>query len=105
MLQTHTQAPIPDLDGTGLAIGIIVARYNWHITGALLHLAREQLLSLGVAPEDIAVTYTPGSYELATTAQAMLTGRHYDVLICFGCVMKGETRHDVDVSDTAAQGI
>ena len=35
----------------------------------------------------------------------MLTGGSYDALICFGCVMKGETRHDVVVSDAAAQGI
>jgi len=102
-MQTTTQPPVPELDGTGLTIGIVVARYNWHITGAMLQLAQEELRSLGV--EDIHVVSTPGSYELATTARAMLTGASYDALICFGCVMKGETRHDVLVSDAAAQGI
>jgi len=34
-----------------------------------------------------------------------LQGGTYDALICFGCVMRGETRHDVVVSDAAAQGI
>jgi 6,7-dimethyl-8-ribityllumazine synthase len=38
-------------------------------------------------------------------ASAMLTGKHYDALICFGCLMKGETRHDVVLGDAAAQGI
>jgi len=84
---------------------MVVARYNWHITGALLQLAQEELLHLGVAPEDIHVVYTPGSYELATAASAMLTDKIYDALICVGCVMKGKTRHDVVVSDAAAQGI
>lgn len=102
-MQTATQPPVPELDGTGLRIGIVVARYNWHITGAMLQLAQEELRCLGV--EDIRVVSTPGSYELATTAKAMLTGDAYDALICFGCVMKGETRHDVVVSDAAAQGI
>jgi 6,7-dimethyl-8-ribityllumazine synthase len=102
-MQTATQPPVPELDGTGLRIGIVVARYNWHITGAMLQLAQEELRGLGV--EDIHVVSTPGSYELATTAKAMLTGASYDALICLGCVMKGETRHDVLVSDAAAYGI
>ena len=105
MIQITTQPPAPELDGTGLTIGIVVARYNWHITGVMLQLAQEELRGLGVALEDIHVVTTPGSYELATTARAMLTGGSYDALICFGCVMKGETRHDVVVSDAAAQGI
>jgi len=105
MTQTAIQPPAPELDGTGLVIGIVVARYNWHITGVMLQLAQEELRCLGVALDAIHVVYTPGSYELATTARAMLTGGAYDALICFGCVMKGETRHDVVVSDAAAQGI
>jgi len=99
------QPPVPELDGKDLTIGIVVARYNWQITGAMLQVAQEELLQLGVAPDAIQVVYTPGSYELATAASAMLTGKRYDTLICFGCVMKGETRHDILVSDAAAQGI
>src|SRR5260370_4292567 len=95
----------PQLDGSGLTIGLVVARYNWSITGGLLEQAREELLQLHVDERDIHIVYGPGSYELATTARAMLTGASYDALICFGCVMKGETRHDVVVSDAAAQGI
>ena len=102
-MQRATHLPVPELDGTGLKIGIVVARYNWSITGAMLQLAQEELRDL--RGEDIHVVSTPGSYELATTAKAMLTGDAYDALICFGCVMKGETRHDVVVSDAAAQGI
>lgn len=93
------------LDGAGLTIGLVVARYNWSVTGAVLALSRQELLNLGVAAEAIHVVYVPGSYELATIAQAMLTHGAYDALICIGCVMKGETRHDVVVEDAAAQGI
>src|SRR5579859_2247406 len=105
MTTEDTTSPAPQLDGTGLTIGIIVARYNWNITGAMLHLARTELHQLGVARENIHIAYAPGSYELAIVAQSMLIGGHYDALICFGCVMKGKTRHDVVVSDAAAQGI
>lgn len=105
MMQQNTQSPMPELDGRGLTIGIVVARYNWHITGAMLQLAQETLLSMEVALEDMHVVYTPGSYELASTASAMLSKDIYDAVICFGCVMKGETRHNVVVSDAAAHGI
>lgn len=94
-----------NLDGRGLRIGIIIARYNWHITGVMLALAQETLVSLGVAPENIHVVGVPGSFELAIMAQAVLAHDNYDALICFGCVMKGATRHDVVVSDAVAQGI
>lgn len=100
---TISAPPEPQLDGRGLTIGIVVSRYNWPITGALLQLAREELLCLNV--DDIHIVSVPGAYELPSAAQAMLRGGHYDALICLGCVMKGETRHDVVVSDAAAQGI
>jgi 6,7-dimethyl-8-ribityllumazine synthase len=65
------QPPLPELDGRGLTIGIVVARYHWHITGSMLKLAQEVLLSLGVAEENMPIISTPGSYELATAAQAL----------------------------------
>ena len=103
---TLSAPPEPHLDGSRLTIGIIVARYNWTITGMLLQQAQEELLRLHVTDERMPVVYVPGAYELASAAQAMLlSNKHYNALICFGCVMRGETRHDVVVSDAAAQGI
>ncbi|QBD83116.1 6,7-dimethyl-8-ribityllumazine synthase [Ktedonosporobacter rubrisoli] len=103
------QAPLqfsePALDGSGLKIGMIVARYNSHVTAAMLKLAQDELLRLQVATDDISIISVPGSYELPAAAQAMLHDRNYDAIICFGCVMKGETRHDVLVGDAAAQGL
>jgi 6,7-dimethyl-8-ribityllumazine synthase len=97
--------PEPELDGSGLSIGIVVSRYHPAITGALLDEARQELQRLHVAHENIHVVYVPGTFELALAAQALLRGGSYDALICLGCVMHGETRHDVVVSDAAAQGI
>lgn len=97
--------PESHLDGSGLSVGIIVARYNWNITGTMLQCARDELLRLNVIPEKITVVVVPGAYELAIAAQSLLFESRFDVLICFGCVMKGETRHDVIISDAVAQGI
>jgi 6,7-dimethyl-8-ribityllumazine synthase len=93
------------LDGSGLKIGIVVARYNWDITGSMLQLAQEELLHLKVSREKITIVAVPGAYELAIAAQSLLRRERFDALICFGCVMKGETRHDVVISDAAAQGL
>lgn len=97
--------PAPDLDGRGLHIGIVVARYNWSITGSMLARACDELIRLHVDPQHIQARSVPGSFELAMLAQTMLTSAQYDALLCLGCVMKGATRHDVVVSDAAAQGI
>jgi 6,7-dimethyl-8-ribityllumazine synthase len=100
-----TLSPEPHLDGSGLKIGIVVARYNWHITGSMLQLAQDELFRLNVIHEKTTVVVVPGAYELAIAAQSLLRRGRFDALICLGCVMKGETRHDVVVSDVAAQGI
>lgn len=103
MLKDMASEPL--LDGSALKIGIVAARYNWHITGSMLQLAQDELLRLGVLRENTIIVVVPGTYELPIAAQSLLRREHFDALICFGCVMKGETRHDVVISDAAAQGI
>jgi 6,7-dimethyl-8-ribityllumazine synthase len=105
MLQNYELEPVTRLDGAGLTIGIVVARYNWHITGAMLRLATDELLTQGVAQDAIHVLMVPGSYELAFGAKVLLQHVSCHAAICFGCVMKGETRHDVVVADAAGQSI
>ncbi len=105
MIENNTLEPTTQLDGSGMTIGIVVARYNWHVTGAMLQLAVDELLKLGVAEEAIRVQTVPGSYELAFGAKMLLQHTPCHAAICVGCVMKGETRHDVVVADAAGQGI
>nr|BBH93242.1 6,7-dimethyl-8-ribityllumazine synthase [Thermogemmatispora argillosa] len=91
--------------GRGLRIALAVARYHPQITGAMQELARCSLIAHGVAAEDIDIWHAPGSFELPLLAQALATSQRYDAIICLGCVMKGETRHDVLVGDAAARGL
>ena len=44
----HYQQQETTCDGTGLHIGIIVAHYNWDITGALLTRTQQELVRLGI---------------------------------------------------------
>jgi 6,7-dimethyl-8-ribityllumazine synthase len=96
-------APAPVLDGTGLRVAIVAARFNSHVTMRLLGGARRGLAGTGVRDEDVSVTWVPGAFEIPLAARA-LAGR-VDAVICLGCVIRGETAHFEHVAGQAAAGI
>ena len=91
------------LDGRGLKIGIVAARYNQEIVDALLEGALAALEEHGARAE--AVLSVPGSYEIPMAAQALADKGDVDAVICLGCVIKGETAHFEHVAEAAAKGI
>lgn len=96
-------APLPVLDGAGLRVAIVVARFNSHVTLRLLDGARRGLAGAGVRDEDVTVTWVPGAFEIPVAAQA--AAAHADAVICLGCVIRGETAHFEHVAGQAAAGI
>lgn len=96
-------APLPVLDGAGLRVAIVVARFNSHVTLRLLDGARRGLAGAGVRDEDVTVTWVPGAFEIPVAAQA--AAAHADAVICLGCVIRGETAHFEHVAGQAASGI
>ncbi|MFP6595013.1 MAG: 6,7-dimethyl-8-ribityllumazine synthase [Dehalococcoidia bacterium] len=92
-------------DGSGLRIGIVVARFNSYITDRMLESALARLVDLGVLDADITVVHVPGAFELPVTAAAMARSDNYDSVICIGAVIKGETAHFEYVSKESADGI
>ena len=93
----------PDLDGTGLSIGLVAARYNRPIVEAMLESALNALNKSGATPEP--VIWVPGSFELPAAAQALASSGRVDAIVCLGCVIKGETAHFEHVAGAAASGI
>jgi 6,7-dimethyl-8-ribityllumazine synthase len=93
------------LDGSGLKVGIAIARFNQLVTGQLLSGAVETLRRCGVADGDVHVAWVPGSMELPVVAQRMARSRKYDAVICLGAVIRGETPHFDYVAGEAAKGI
>lgn len=83
----------PRLDGRGLSIGIVQARFNADITDALATACKQELAALGVAAEEIRHETVPGALEVPTALQAMAASRRYDALIALGCIVRGETYH------------
>jgi len=78
--------------------GIVVSRYNEHITGKLLSGAVETLKAAGVADEAIDVAWVPGAWEIPIVAQRMALGEQYAAVLCLGAVIRGETTHDEHIN-------
>ena len=92
-------------NGTGLKIGIVIARFNEFITKQLLEGALETLTNSGVKESYITVTWVPGAFELPVVAKNLADNTDVNSVICLGAVIKGETDHYDMVAGNAASGI
>jgi len=81
------------LDGKGLRIGIVQARFNEGITNALASACRAELAALGVAEQDITHVQVPGALEVPLALQGLAEHADFDALVALGCIIRGETYH------------
>lgn len=93
------------LDGTGLRVGIVAARFNQRYVDGLITHATATLTEAGVAADAIRTIRVPGSGELPTGAQLALAADSFDVVIALGVVIKGGTLHDQLVAEAAQSGL
>jgi 6,7-dimethyl-8-ribityllumazine synthase len=95
----------PSLDGSGLRIGIVQARFNAGVTDALLAACMAELRALGVTDDCITCVSVPGALEIPLALQALARENVQDALIALGCVIRGETYHFELVTNQSAAGI
>lgn len=95
----------PDLNGSGLRIGIVVSRFNPEVGEALLAACTAALTKHGVLAPDIRVITVPGALEAPLALQKMANTGKYDALIALGAVIRGETYHFEIVANESAGGI
>ncbi|MCW5626730.1 MAG: 6,7-dimethyl-8-ribityllumazine synthase [Burkholderiales bacterium] len=95
----------PDVSGEGLAVGVVMSRFNQPVCEALLDGCVNELIALGVARDAIRVVTVPGALEIPVVLQHMASTGQYDALVALGAVIRGETYHFEVVSDQAAAGI
>ena len=95
--------PEPNLDGAGLSIAVLVARFNEHVTSRLLAGAREAIQRYNVARHD--VFWVPGSFELPLAAKRIAQTGRYQAVVCLGAVIRHETDHYLHIATQAAAGI
>ena len=71
----------PQLDGAGLVIGIVQARFNAGITQALAQGCLQELATLGVAAADITLVQVPGALEAPLALHALAATGRFDALV------------------------
>ncbi|WP_100402636.1 6,7-dimethyl-8-ribityllumazine synthase [Bacillus sp. FJAT-42315] len=94
-----------NLIGTGLKIGIVVARFNEFITGKLLSGAEDAFRRHGVNEEDVEIAWVPGAFEIPLIAKKMADSGKYDAVVTLGTVIRGSTAHFEYVSNEATKGV
>lgn len=63
------------------------------------------MVECGVKPSNVFITYVPGAFEIPMTAKFLTASKRFDVIICLGCLIKGETMHFEYIAQAAANGI
>ena len=92
-MQAADQGLGTQLNGEGLSIGIVRARFNDAITRALAEACLAELAALGVDDSDIVQVTVPGALEVPVVLKAMADSDEFDALIALGCIIRGETYH------------
>jgi len=90
---------------SSMKFGIVVAEWNYEITGALAQGAVDTLKLHGADEENIIVKHVPGTFELTLGAQYLAEYANVDAIIVLGCVIQGETRHFDFICQGVTQGI
>jgi 6,7-dimethyl-8-ribityllumazine synthase len=93
------------LNGKGQKHAIVISRFNELLTSKLLEGALDCLRRHGVADEDIAINWVPGSFEIPYAAQKLALSKKFDAVICLGALIRGDTPHFDFIAAEAAKGI
>ena len=104
-MQHADQGDAAELDGEGLRIGIVRARFNAPVTEALAEACLAELAALGVADTDIRQVLVPGALEIPVALKALAKSEGYDALIAIGCIVRGETYHFELVANESGAGV
>ena len=91
------------LDGSGISLAIVAARFNEDVTSRLLAGAVEAARQHGVSRHE--VHWVPGSFEVPLAAKALAESGRFDAVVCLGAVIRHETDHYLHVATQAAAGI
>jgi 6,7-dimethyl-8-ribityllumazine synthase len=104
MQGSDTGADVP-LDGEGLRIAIVRARFNDAITRKLQEACLAELALLGVVAKHIRQVSVPGALEIPLALKALAESEEHDALVAIGCVIRGETYHFELVANESGAGV
>lgn len=104
-MQDADKGRAADLEGAGLRIGIVRARFNDALTAAIAKACMAELERLEVEDDDIRHVTVPGALEVPVALKAMADSGDYDALVAIGCVIRGETYHFELVANESGAGV
>jgi 6,7-dimethyl-8-ribityllumazine synthase len=93
------------LDGEGLRIAVVRARFNNAITKRIEQACVAELAVLGVIDRHIKLVSVPGALEIPLALKALAESEEHDALIAIGCVIRGETYHFELVANESGAGV
>lgn len=102
-LSAYDESTIPSAGE--MKFGIVVSEWNAKITHALYEGCYDTLVKHGAQEDNIHTVQVPGSFELTVGAKMMIANRKVDAVICLGCVIKGETKHNEYINQAVASGL
>ena len=104
MQASDNGADVP-LDGEGLRIAIVRARFNDAVTRKLEETCLAELARLGVTGKHIKQVSVPGALEIPVVLKVLAESEEYEALIAIGCVIRGETYHFELVANESSAGV
>src|SRR5918994_1985617 len=93
------------VDGAGLRVGVVRARWNAGIVKRLVDGVRRGLVAAGIADGAVVDISVPGSFEIPFGAKVLAESGQVDAVVCVGAVIRGETSHYELVAGECARGI
>lgn len=63
------------------------------------------LLRSGAKKKDVDLVRVPGAFEIPLAARQLAETKHYDAIICLGCLLRGDTAHYDVIVNEVTRGI
>src|SRR3569832_661878 len=94
-----------NLDGQGLRIGIVQARFNEDVCHGLLSACLAELKHMGVADQDVLHVTVPGALEIPLALQKMAECQQFDALVALGTNKHKKTKQNKQKTKKTGAGI
>ncbi|MEM1328726.1 MAG: 6,7-dimethyl-8-ribityllumazine synthase [Bacteroidota bacterium] len=102
-LSDYNEETIPS--AKELRFGIVLSEWNQDITHALYEGCVSTLEKHGAVADNVHTLQVPGAFELTVGAKLCLSKHKVDAIICIGCVIQGETKHNDYINNAVATGL
>lgn len=86
-------------------VAIVWSRYNDFVTRPLLEGAIAEYRRQVGSDDDLVIIEAAGSFEVPMLIQAAAITERFDALVALGCIIKGETSHDLHLATAVTNSL